>query len=41
MRYIDNTPKEWKRKQKLLFYEIERKREMFYDKYRHKVKRIF
>lgn len=40
MIYADNIPKEWKKKQKQLLYELEKKREAFYNKYKHKVKRM-
>jgi len=38
--YIDSIPKECKKKQKQLLYKLEKKREMFYNNYKYKVKRV-
>ena len=38
-KYIDITPKGWKKRQKRLFHKIRMKRKAFYNKYKKKIKR--
>jgi len=40
MKYTDSVPKEWKKRQQQLLSEIEKKRELFYSKYKDKIKKI-